>query len=181
MATLGSTDQPFVFVDVETTGFKPEEGHEILEIAAQRFERGALVGTFHALLASTRPSAQLASDIHGITAEELAAKGREPSDVLPRFVDFCREATLVGHNVAFDLTFLNSALRRLDLPPLTNACVDTVELAQRTLILPSYSLERVAAFLKVVQPVSHRAMPDVETTREVYFKLLERISKRAGP
>lgn len=181
MANLPRPEVPLVFLDVETTGFKPEEGHEIIEVAGQRVRDGRVTDSFHAFVTPSRQLTPDAIAVHGLTMEQLEREGRPASEVIPAVVAFCGTDILVGHNIGFDLGFLNAHLRRLGLPMMRNGTLDTLELSQQLLILPSYSLDRVAAFLKVPQPAAHRAMPDVETTRQVYLKLLERFTRRVGP
>ncbi len=167
-------ERPLVILDVETTGFKHEDGHEIIEIAAQKIVRDHLLGEFHALVRNTRPVDPDTIRVHGITDALLAAEGKPATEVFPAFVAFVEQHPIVGHNVLFDLGFLNAALARLGLPPLANPRMDTLDMARRLLILPSYSLERVAQYLKVPQPEAHRALADVNTTRGVLLKLFER-------
>lgn len=167
-------EQQLVILDVETTGFKPEEGHEIIELAALKIVRDQVLAEFHALVQPTRPVDPSSRLVHGITDEELATHGKPAADVFPAFVQFLADHILVGHNVGFDLGFINHHLQRLQLGALTNQTIDTLEVARRLLILPSYSLERVAQYLRVPQPMAHRAMADVQTTRGVLLKLFER-------
>lgn len=175
MATL---NRPLVILDVETTGFKPEEGHSIVEIAAERVEGQAVTARFETLVNPGHAIAEEAVRIHGITDEAVRGGGKLPAEVFPAFVAFLGEAIIVGHNVQFDLGFLNAHLARLQLPLLRNEFLDTCELARRYLILPSYSLEHVARYLKVPQPSAHRAAADVATTRQVLFQLIARAKGR---
>lgn len=163
-----------IILDVETTGFRPDEGHEIVELAAQKILGSNILEEFHALLRPSRPLDPEVIAIHGITDELLALEGRPAGDVIPEFVRFAGTDTLVGHNVGFDLGFLNAHLERLGLPKLMNPTIDTLEVARRLLILPSYSLEKVAQYLKVPQPEAHRALADVNTTRQVLLQLFAR-------
>ncbi len=178
-AATGNIDHWFmerqlVVVDVETTGFKPEEGHEIIEIGAQKIIRNRVLAEFHALVKPTRPVDPESMKIHGITDAMLAAKGKTAQEVFPAFVEFSHDLVLVGHNIAFDFGFINAHLLRLGFPILTNHTMDTLAIAKKLLILPSYSLERVAQYLKVPQPAAHRALADVATTHGVLLKLFER-------
>ncbi len=116
----------------------------------------------------------LATKVHGITQDDIAREGKPVDQVVPELVTFIGESVVVGHNVQFDLGFINEHLKRLKLPELTNKSIDTIEIAKRYLILASYRLSNVAAYLKVPQPSAHRALVDVITTREVFFKLIER-------
>lgn len=163
-----------IVLDVETTGFRPDEGHEIVELAAQKILRDQVLEEFHALVRASRPLDPEVIRIHGITDELLALEGKAAQEVFPAFVEFAGSHTLVGHNISFDLGFINAHLTRLGLPALANPTIDTIEVAKRLLILPSYSLEKVAQYLKVPQPEAHRALADVNTTREVLLRLFAR-------
>lgn len=170
----------YIVVDVETTGFKPAEGHCIIEIAAERLRGGRVVDSFQSLVLSERPIDPETVLIHGITDELLRLEGRPVHEVMSEFLMFVQDAPLIGHNIGFDLAFINAHLERLNCPRLTNKTIDTIELARKYLIITGYSLEKVAAYLKVPQPSAHRAKVDVEVTRQVFLKLNERAQARGG-
>lgn len=180
MINANDRQQHFVILDVETTGFSPEQGDEIIELAGQRIAGNTLLNSFQALVLPTRPSSAEAEAVHGITADLLQREGRGIQEVLEAFIPFIEGATLVGHNIPFDLSFLNAHLIKLGRSPLMHSVVDTCELARRHLILPRYTLENVARYLRVPQSQAHRAMADVETTREVFIKLMERELQKYG-
>ena len=169
-----------VVIDVETTGLRPDEGHEIIEVAAQKIRGREVLGEYVQLVETGRILDAEATRVHGITNELLALEGKPASEVFPALVQFIGNAPLVGHNVGFDIGFINAHLDRLGLPRLANTPMDTLGIAKRYLLIPSYSLEKVAAYLKVPQPLAHRAKADVETTREVFWKLVERAQKTSG-
>lgn len=177
----GTSQKSFVIFDLETTGFKPEDGHEILEIGAEKVVEREVVGQFHSLVRPTRPIPEESMKIHGIT-EEMAASGKELAEVIPDFLKFIEGAVLVGHNVGFDLSFLFDACRKVGAQKPQNQSLDTCEISRKLLIIPSYSLERVAQYFGVINPQAHRALADVEVTRKVFLKLLDRAlaSKHSG-
>lgn len=167
----------FVVLDVETTGLDPTQGHDVIEIGAQKIHGRMVVGEFVSLVKPSRP---LPADVvafhaqQGITQDLLDREGKDPDAIVPKLVAFIGDAVIVGHNIQFDLGFINEHLKRIGRPPLTNQTLDTVEIARRYLLLASYKLSNVATYLKVPQPSAHRALVDVITTREVFFKLIER-------
>ena len=100
------TQLTFTVFDTETTG-QPSEGDEIIQIGATRIVNGRLLKneTFEQLVDPRRPLVRESVDIHGITEDIL--RGQPTIDkVLPFFHGFCEETVLVGHNVAFDMRFL---------------------------------------------------------------------------
>lgn len=171
-------DTPFVIFDTETTGLEPEEGHDIIEIGAEKLIGGEVTQTFEALIKTERRLDPDIVAIHGISPELLEKEGRDMTEVMGEFLAFIEGAVLVAHNMEFDLAFVNEHLKRMDAQPLRNATLDTLAIARKELVLPSYSLKNVAAYLNIPQPKAHRALADVQTTRQVFLKLIERAKKR---
>lgn len=180
MNARGFLPLQFVILDSETSGMRPGNGHSIVELAAQKIRGRDVVDEFVMLVNPGHALDPEAAAVHGITELELIAKGSPPGTVFPAFLRFIGSLPLVAHNVGFDVAFLNEHHRRLDLPPLANPLVDSIAIARQRLLLPSYSLESVARFLKIPQPNAHRALADVITLREVLFKLVERAEAKAG-
>ncbi|MFA6198507.1 MAG: 3'-5' exonuclease [Patescibacteria group bacterium] len=170
----------YIVLDVETTGFRPSDGHCIIEIAGEKIRGATVTETYHSLVLSERIIDAESQSVHGITNEMLRLEGRPPEIVLPEFVAFAGALPLVGHNVSFDLSFVNAHLARLKQPLMTNLVIDTCDLARRHLIISSYGLEKVAAYLGVPQPSAHRAQVDVSVTRQVFMKLQQSITGKGG-
>lgn len=170
--------QLFVVLDTETTGLDPAKGEEMIEVAAQKIRGREVIGEYVQLIKATKMIPADAQKVHGISQAELEEKGRPAKEVLPELVEFIGEAIIVAHNTPFDMGFINAHLDRLGMPKLQNKTLDTLELARRYLLLASYRLSNVAAYLKVPQPSAHRALIDVITCREVFFKLIERAQQK---
>jgi len=169
-----ASQKTFVIFDLETTGLKPEEGHEILEIGAEKLENRKVVATFHALVKPERPIPEESIKIHGITEDMVQKEGRALADVVREFLQFINGSVLVGHNVSFDLGFLSAACKKIGAGEPRNQSLDTCEISRKLLIIPSYSLERVAQHFGITNPQAHRAQSDVEVTRKVFLQLLDR-------
>lgn len=176
------TTPEIVVIDVETTGLEAEAGHEVIEIGMQKIRGREVVGEYTALIKPTKP---LPADVvafhqnNGLTWELLQAEGRPVEEVIKEAVEFIGPAVIVAHNAPFDVGFINEHLKRLGQPALTNRTIDTLEIAKKYLILPSYRLGRVAAYFKIPVTVAHRALADMVTCREVFFKLIERAKGKA--
>jgi DNA polymerase III epsilon subunit family exonuclease len=162
----------FVVYDIETTGLNPNR-HEIIELGALTLDRHVTVGDpFHALVRPSRSISPAASAVHGLGDEDVRdAPGIEA--VLPAFLRYIGDATLVGHNVIrFDNVFVNRALRRALRRRLVNPSLDTLELAQRLYPRSAHSLEALAERFGLGS-AAHRALADVEVERDLLFVLLE--------
>jgi DNA polymerase III epsilon subunit family exonuclease len=160
-----------VALDLETTGLQVES-ESIIEVAAVKFRNAQVLDTFQTLVSPGRPIPYRIQRLTGLTDASLAGAPTFPDliDTLRRLIG---DWPLVGHSIAFDVSFL----RRYGLAR-TNPLLDTFELANVLLpALPSYSLESVAAALAVPGTTYHRAMADAVLAKEVYLALLERLAQ----
>jgi len=152
---------------------RPQDGHAIVELAAQRVRNREVTDTFDTIVNPGREVDAEAAAVHGLTNEIVLSQGRPLVEVVPAFTLFAQGSTLVAHNIRFDLEFVNHHLAALGLPPLSNPLLDTLELARSKVLLASYSLGYLAKHFSIPQPTAHRALADVEVTRELLFKLLD--------
>jgi DNA polymerase-3 subunit epsilon len=166
--------RPFVVLDTETTGFYPEAGDEIIELAAEKLVGGLVVATFHALVQPSRSVPPEATAVHGLDDAFVRAHGLAPADVFPGFAAFAAGTVLVGHNIRrFDLPFLAAHFAAVGLPPPDHELLDTLELARATLALPNYKLGTIATHFGIPVAGAHRAAADVAITRQVLLRLLD--------
>lgn len=101
-------DKRLVILDTETTGMPVTEGHRIIEIGCVEVIGRRLTGRhFHVYLQPDRESDEGAINVHGITDAFLVGKPRF-ADVAEEFFEFIQGATLVIHNAAFDVGFINN-------------------------------------------------------------------------
>lgn len=106
-------DVTFCVLDLETTGGSAATC-AITEIGAVKYRGGEVTGTFQTLVDPGTGIPPFITILTGIT-EAMVRRAPRIDAVLPAFLEFCRGAVLVGHNVRFDLSFLDAAARRLDL------------------------------------------------------------------
>src|SRR5215472_574557 len=119
----------FVVVDLETTGGSMATD-AITEIGAWKLKGGELLGTFETLVNPGVPIPPTITVLTGIT-EAMVLPAPRVHEVLPPFLEFARDAVIVGHNIRFDISFLDAALIAHGYPRLSNRRVDTVALARR--------------------------------------------------
>jgi DNA polymerase III subunit epsilon len=167
-------DTTFVVVDLETTGGSPGTD-TITEVGAVKVRGGACLGTFQTLVNPGRAIPPAITVLTGIT-ESMVARAPRIESVLPALVEFMGDAVIVGHNVRFDVGFLQAALERAERPPLTAPTVDTVALARRLLRdeVPNCKLGTLADRLRLSHRPSHRALDDALATADLLHVLLER-------
>ncbi|GBG12947.1 DNA polymerase III subunit epsilon [Novimethylophilus kurashikiensis] len=119
-----------IFLDTETTGLDPAQGHRIIEVAAVEVINRRLTGNhYHVYINPERDIDAGAQAVHGITLERLQ---NEPkfAEIAHEFLDFIGDAELIIHNAPFDLGFLNHELGMLELGKIGNAIIDTLKMAR---------------------------------------------------
>lgn len=162
----------FVALDVETTGLKPLH-QRIVEVAAIRYQDGVEVGRFETLLNPGKRIPQYISGLTGITDAHVV-DAPPFSEIAEEMVAFLGPSLIVGHNVGFDISFINAELKRLGQPSLVNERIDTLGLATR--LLPKIrkpSLDNVALAVGLNPRNVHRAGGDARLTAQVALRLAE--------
>ena len=122
-------DVTFCVLDIETTGSDRVQD-AITEIGATKVRGGECLGTFATLVNPGRAITPTVTVLTGITDSMVAVAPRIES-VLPTFLEFLGDAVIVGHNVGFDLAFINRALERDGYDRLGNVVIDTLPVARR--------------------------------------------------
>jgi DNA polymerase-3 subunit epsilon len=114
-----------IFLDTETTGLEPSQGHRIVEIACVEMVNRSLTGNhLHLYLNPDRDSDPEALRIHGLTTEFLSGHPRFP-EITDQIIDYVKGAEVIIHNAPFDKKFLNAELTRAGQPLFEDLC-DTI-------------------------------------------------------
>ncbi len=104
----------FVAIDVETTGLKPRQ-QRVIEVALVRFKGGEEIERFESLVNPDREIPSYIVNLTSITNSHVEDAPRF-HEIAGRVSEFLAEALLVGHNISFDISFLNAVLMRVDRP-----------------------------------------------------------------
>jgi DNA polymerase-3 subunit epsilon len=164
-----------IVFDTETTGFEPGEGHRIVEIGCVELEDHFPTGrTLQLYLNPERDIPIESQRVHGLSAEFLADKALF-ADVADEFLAFIADSTLVIHNAAFDIKFINAELTRAGRAPIPLArSVDTIEIAKRKFPGARYSLDELCKRFGVdlSARAKHGALLDAQLTAEIYLELI---------
>jgi DNA polymerase III subunit epsilon len=164
----------FCVVDLETTGMSAIDCG-ITEVGAARFRGGEQLGTFQTLVDPGSPISATAGALTGIT-DTMVEAAPPASAVLPALAEFLWGSVLVGHNLRFDVSFLDAALRASDRPTVALRTVDTLALA-RCLVRDDVDDCRLATLARrfgLDHRPTHRALDDVLATADLLHALLER-------
>ncbi|MDR0587651.1 MAG: DNA polymerase III subunit epsilon [Burkholderiales bacterium] len=165
-----------IFIDTETTGLEPAEGHRVLELAAVEMVSRRVTGKVcHWRLNPEREVDEAAAKIHGMRWEDIKGEPKF-AEVAEAFIAFARDAEWIIHNAPFDLGFLNAELARANKPAcekLYTNVVDTLALARSLYPGKSNSLDALCERLNIsnAHRVLHGACLDAQLLAEVYLAL----------
>jgi DNA polymerase III epsilon subunit family exonuclease len=170
--------EPFVVVDVETTGTRPWAGDRVTEVAVVRVQNGVATTVFDTLINPDRPIPPAIVAITNITWEMVKDA--------PRFADVCDQLlgvlegnTFVAHNAGFDWRFLSSEIERATRRTLEGRKLCTVRLARRLVPqLRRRNLDSLATFYGIDNAARHRAGGDAVATAHILLRLLDAAHER---
>jgi DNA polymerase III epsilon subunit-like protein len=166
---MDKNEKTYCSLDIETSGFDPLT-NEILEVGFVMFKvqgpRFKVLEEWTQVFKPSKPVVPQILGLTGITQNEL--------DEAPAFSEYqaflqkkLGDATIVGHNVVFDIKFLEAFGIKF-----TGEVVDTLDLVQ--FLLPthhSYNLENLMHTFGISHKDAHRALADSKAT----LKLLENL------
>ncbi len=169
----------YVVLDVETTGLSPDR-HGLTELYAARTDSsGNIIDSFHSLANPGHSIPRFITRLTGIT-DEMVRDAPTPEEVVKSFTGFVNnDDILVGHNISFDLSFLNHYKTNISGETFSNKTLCTLLLARRALCnnpLPSYKLGNLAKSFNIEIENAHRAGGDVKATikvQQAIFNILE--------
>lgn len=164
-----------IFLDTETTGLKPEQGHRVIEIGAIEVIDRKLTGRrLHFYLNPGRDSDPDALRIHGLTTEFLRDKPPFQA-ICEELLGFVRDSELLIHNAPFDTGFLNHELGMAGLPALDQYCsvTDTLLLARELHPGKKNNLDALCERYQIdhSRRVLHGALLDAELLADIYLAM----------
>lgn len=164
-----------IVLDTETTGIDHAKGHRVVEIGAVELVNHIPSGkTFHYYLDPERDMPPDAEAIHGLSTQFLKGKPRF-AQVVDEFRGFIGDASLVIHNAAFDVGFLNAEFARVGAPAiLPERVVDTLMLARQKHPMGPNSLDALCKRYGIdnSKREKHGALLDSELLADVYLELI---------
>ena len=165
-----------VFLDTETTGLDPSQGHRIIEIAAVEINNRQLSeNQFHMYVNPERDIDAAAQEVHGITLEFLKDKSFF-KDIAEDFLSFIRGSELIIHNAPFDIGFLNMELGRMGLSNVEDhieKVTDSLVMARELRPGQRNNLDALCRAYKVdnSKRSQHGALLDAQLLSEVYLNM----------
>ena len=167
----------YIILDTETTGLEVQQGHRVIEIGAVLLnDRKKSTDHFHTYLNPSRMIDEEAFKVHGITNEELIDKPPF-EEIAEEFLEFIEGSTIVIHNAAFDVGFLNNELKLASskYPKLDEICEieDSLSIARDKFPGQKNSLDALANRYEIsgYDRTFHGALLDANILADVYMFL----------
>ncbi|KAE9564862.1 DNA polymerase III PolC [Companilactobacillus paralimentarius DSM 13238 = JCM 10415] len=177
-------DQPlngseYVIFDTETTGLSAVYD-SIIEIGATKMKDGEVIERFDKFINPGHPLSEVTTNLTSIT-DDMVKDAPDETVIIGEFMDFIGDDILVGHNVTFDMGFMNAALTRMGRPRLAMPVIDTLEMS-RTLHSEyrNHKLDSLTKRYHIVLEHHHRADSDAETTGYLMYKLFDELEDKFG-
>jgi DNA polymerase III subunit epsilon len=160
----------YAVLDTETTGIYPGGHDRIIELAIIRLGPGLEVEREYSTLLN--PGRDVGPTwLHGIRAGDiLEAPAFE--DIAGSVVDLLSNTVVVGHNVSFDLRFVEAEFARTGHPISRPSFFDTMAVAVR-MGASSRQLEEVCELFGIPVPDTHSALGDARATAALFVRCVE--------
>lgn len=157
----------YTVIDIETSGLDACTC-EILEIGAIKVRNDVEIDHYQTYIKPVGAISKSASEVNGLTWKKLH---NQPSleDIRQSFFNFIGDDILVGHNIGFDIKFIQTRFETT----LPNKCFDTLEWSR--IAFPTFRNHKLDTLRSAFSlgGASHSAIGDCSATH----RLLQRIAK----
>jgi DNA polymerase-3 subunit epsilon len=169
-----------VVFDLETTGFSPYNGDEIISFGAVSMVGGEMVGgsEHYSVVNPKRTIPPHIVELTGITNDE-ANRAPELAEGLKCFFEFVQQKVLIAHGIGHDKQFLNAALWKTSRVSLNHRMLDTMMIAKW--LLPRrrhYDLDTLLDEFGIEVTQRHHALEDARMTARLWTKFMEEMKAR---
>lgn len=159
-----------VVFDLETTGFSPYNGDEIISVGAVAVNGEHIMEdqSFYSLVNPKRNIPEQVVELTGIT-NEMADSAPDLYQGLRAFLEFVQNKVLVAHGTGHDKHFLNSALWKTSKVSLSHRMIDTMMVAKwLNPTLGQYDLDTLLQLYGIEISVRHHALEDALMTAKLW-------------
>lgn len=164
--------------DIETTGFYPDKGDQIISIGAVKIISGKVSDdSFYSLVQFDKP---LPSEIKELTnLSETELESAPPlSEVFISFLEFVKGLPLVAHHANHEKSFMQHSSWKLFRTPFKHRILDTsflYRITDRHKVL--WKLEDMCEFYNIPVKDRHHALGDAKLTALLWCCLIEEVHK----
>ena len=156
-----------VVLDVETTGIKANTD-KIIELYMLKVNNNEVVDEYYSKFNPEIEIPLFISNLTGIYQWHVDSSPTITQEIenIKNFID---DSVVIGHNLKFDLSFLNYNLINNGFDILSNENIDTLRLSRALLRnkVRNHKLSTLSQFFKTTNKNNHNSKDDVLTTYEV--------------
>ncbi|MGD6802843.1 3'-5' exonuclease [Rossellomorea vietnamensis] len=173
------TNCTFTIFDLETTGFFPEIGDEIVSIGAVKMQGEKLLEqkTFYEVINPLQTVSLETKQFTGLKRKDFI-QGKTLPVGLKEFLDFCKGTILVAHPASFDINFLQKRIGKWGLPAFDPEFIDSYALAKELLGEEECYLDDLVKRFHINKRARHHALNDAIMTAEIFHELLKICEKK---
>lgn len=160
----------YTVIDIETTGLS-NTFDKIIELSALKIRDNEINSQYTTLV---NPGIKIPSNIKLLTGidDNMVKNSPKIDDVIEEFINFISDDVLLGHNVTFDIKFINNNIKDNNLK-LENNYIDTLTISRKKLpYLDNHKLITLLQHYSISKSQSHRALSDCIATHQLYQKLI---------
>lgn len=162
----------FTVIDVGTTGLNPAKDR-IVEVCAIKFRYYEPIEVFQTLVNPQKKMSKTATQINHIT-DEMVIDAPIFNQIIPALSKFISNDNLVGHNLEFDLRFLEYGGYNVN--EKKRKYYDTLQIA-RSIIhrddIDNYKLNTCCEYFDIYRNEAHRSASDSYATALLFIKLIQ--------
>jgi DNA polymerase-3 subunit epsilon len=169
-----------VVFDLETTGFSPYNGDEIISFGAVAVTGDAVLEeqTYYSLVNPKRNIPDEIVELTGIT-NEMVGKAPDIINGLTGFLEFVQQKVMVAHGTGHDKHFLNSALWKTSKINLSHRMLDTMMIAKwLNPRLGKYDLDTLLNLYGIDISKRHHALEDALMTAKLWCRFMLEIQSK---
>ena len=173
-------NRSIVVLDIETTGIRASTD-KIIELYMLKVYNNEVVDEYHSKFNPEMEIPLFISNLTGIYQWNVDSSPTIEQEI-KNIKTFLGNSVVIGHNLKFDLSFLNYDLINHGLENISNEKIDTLKLSRALLRnkVKNHKLSTLSRYFKTTSKNEHNAKADVLTTYEVFNNLAsdERIIKK---
>lgn len=161
-------NKTYIVFDTETTGVNVLND-AITEFAAVKLMDGRITETLHTLINPEKHITEETVKLNGIT-DDLVKDSPTFETVAGDIFRFMDGATIIGHNVTFDINFLNAKSKQTHYY-FEHPYLDTMIIARQKVAAKNYKLSTLCAHFNLINESAHRALSDTIATAKLFLEL----------
>lgn len=176
-ASIPLTELQVIVFDLETTGFHPEKGDQILSLGAVKLTGRKVEDEYYSTVRFEQEIPPLVKELTGLEESDLIG-APEPAEVLEQFFKFSGTSPLVAHHASHEKAFMTYASWKYFRTPFSHRLIDTSFMYRIAEPENSYvRLEDCCEHNQITIIGRHHALGDARLTAALWSVYVEKLQK----